>query len=133
MLRSRASKIGYRRRYKIALFVKTGATECAIMHPSERNGELTMKKMLSVVALSLALVGCMDKPKTYICGNEAFEVTSDYMKVVQGKSTGVVMDNISKNQYKLFTPIGTVFYTVNENTIDIKVGVYQNTLTCEVK
>lgn len=72
MLWRRASKIGYRRRYKIALFVKTGATECAIMHPSERNGELTMKKMLSVVALSLALVGCMDKPKTYICGNEAF-------------------------------------------------------------
>lgn len=92
-----------------------------------------MKKILSVVALSLAIVGCMDKPKTYICGNEAFEVTSEYMKVVQGKSTGVVMDNISKNQYKLFTPIGTAFYTVNDSTIDIKVGVYQNTLTCEVK
>lgn len=52
MLWSRASKIGYRRRYKIALFVKTGATECAIMHPSERNGEIKMKKLLVAILLS---------------------------------------------------------------------------------
>ncbi|WZK92985.1 hypothetical protein [Enterobacter phage vB_EclS_AS5] len=92
-----------------------------------------MKKMLSVVALSLAIVGCMDKPKAYICGNEVFEVTSKYMKVVKGKNTGVVMDNISKNKYKLFTPIGTAFYTVNDSTIDVRVGIFQHTLTCEVK
>lgn len=93
-----------------------------------------MKKMLSVVALSLAIVGCMDdKPKTYVCGNEAFEVTSEYMKVVQGKNTGVVMDNIGKNQYKLFTPFGTAFYTVNDSNLDIRVGTFQHTVTCEVK
>lgn len=92
-----------------------------------------MKKILAVIALSLAVVGCGEKPKTYICGNEAFEITGDYMKVVRGKSTGLIIDNIGKNQYKLFTPIGSAFYTVNENTIDIKVGVYQHTLTCEVK
>lgn len=92
-----------------------------------------MKKMLAVIALSMAVVGCGEKPKTYICGNEAFEVTSDYIKVVGGKSRGVTMDHISGNQYKLFTPIGTAYYTVNENTIDIKVGVYQHTIACEVK
>lgn len=92
-----------------------------------------MKKMLALVVLSLCLIGCSEKPKTYICGNEAFEVTSDYMKVVRGNSAGVLIDGIGKNQYKLFTPLGTAFYTVNKNTIDIKVSVYQNTLTCEVK
>ena len=55
------------------------------------------------------------------------------MKVVRGNSAGVLIDGIGKNQYKLFTPLGTAFYTVNKNTIDIKVSVYQNTLTCEVK
>ena len=92
-----------------------------------------MKKMLALIVLSLGLIGCSEKPKTYICGNEAFEVTSDYMKVVRGNSAGVLIDGIGKNQYKLFTSLGTAFYTVNKNTIDIEVGVYQNTLTCEVK
>lgn len=92
-----------------------------------------MKKILALIVLSIGIVGCGEKPKTYICGNEAFEVTSDYMKVVRGNSAGVLIDGIGKNQYKLFTPLGTAFYTVNKNTIDIKVSVYQNTLTCEVK
>lgn len=92
-----------------------------------------MKKILALIVLSLGLIGCSEKPKTYICGNEAFEVTSDYMKVVRGNSAGVLIDGIGKNQYELFTPLGTAFYTVNKNTIDIKVSVYQNTLTCEVK
>lgn len=92
-----------------------------------------MKKILALIVLSLGLVGCGEKPKIYICGNEEFEVTSDYMKVVRGNSAGVLIDGIGKNQYKLFTPLGTAFYTVNENTIDIKVSVYNNTLTCEVK
>lgn len=92
-----------------------------------------MKKMLLAVALSLSLVGCMDKPKTYICGDLVFEVTSDYMEVVQGESAGVVMDNIGKNKYKLFTPYGTAFYTVNDSTIDARVGAFQHTVTCEVK
>ena len=38
-----------------------------------------MKKMLALIVMSLGLIGCSEKPKTYICGNEAFEVTSDYM------------------------------------------------------
>ena len=92
-----------------------------------------MKKMLALIVLSLGIIGCSEKPKTYDCGNEEFEVTSDYMKVVRGNSAGVLIDGIGKNQYKLFTPLGTAFYTVNKNTIDIEVGVYQNTLTCEVK
>ena len=92
-----------------------------------------MKKMLALVILSLGLIGCSEKPKTYICGNEAFEVTSDDIKVVRGNSAGVLIDGIGENQYKLVTPLGTAFYTVNKNTIDIKVSVYQNTLTCEVK
>lgn len=92
-----------------------------------------MKKMFALIVLCIGLIGCSEKPKTYICGNEAFEVTSDYMKVVSGKSAGVLIDGIGENQYKLFTPLGTAFYTVNKNTIDIKVSVYQNTLTCEVK
>ena len=92
-----------------------------------------MKKILALIVLSLGLVGCSEKPKTYICGNEAFEVTSGYIKVVRGNSAGVLIDGISENQYKLVTPLGTAFYTVNKNTIDIKVSVYQNTLTCEVK
>ena len=92
-----------------------------------------MKKILALIVISIGLVGCSEKPKTYICGNETFEGTSDYMKVVRGRSTGVLIDGIGKNQYKLFTPLGTAFYTVNKNTIDIKVSVYQNTLTCEVK
>lgn len=91
-----------------------------------------MKKILALIVLSLGLVGCGEKPKTYICGDEAFEVTSDNMKVVRGKSAGVLIDGIGENQYKLVTPFGTAYYTVNKNTIDIKVSVYQNTLTCEV-
>ncbi|WPJ55680.1 hypothetical protein RCIP0095_00030 [Klebsiella phage RCIP0095] len=92
-----------------------------------------MKKILALIVLSLGLIGCSEKPKTYICGNEAFEVTSDYIKAVRGNSAGVLIDSIGENQYKLVTPLGTAFYTVNKNTIDIKVSVYQNTLTCEVK
>lgn len=92
-----------------------------------------MKKMLALVILSIGLIGCSEKPKTYICGDEAFEVTSDYIKVVRGNSAGVLIDGIGESQYKLVTPLGTAFYTVNKNTIDIKVSVYQNTLTCEVK
>lgn len=92
-----------------------------------------MKKILALIVLSLVLIGCSEKPKTYICGNESFEVTSDYIKVVRGNSAGVLIDGIGENQYKLVTPLGTAFYTVNKNTIDIKVSVYQNTLTCEVK
>lgn len=53
MLWGRASKISHSRRDKIALFVKTGAKECAIMHTSKRNGVFKMKKML-VAAMLLA-------------------------------------------------------------------------------
>ena len=31
-----------------------------------------MKKMLALVVLSLGLIGCSEKPKTYDCGGEAF-------------------------------------------------------------
>lgn len=31
-----------------------------------------MKKMLALVVLSLGLIGCSEKPKTYDCGSEAF-------------------------------------------------------------
>ncbi|EDW9075405.1 hypothetical protein AV691_004257 [Salmonella enterica subsp. enterica serovar 4,[5],12:i:-] len=92
-----------------------------------------MKKMLAVIALSMAVVGCSDEPKTYICGSEAFEVTSDYMKVVGGRNKGVTIDNVSGNEYKLLTPIGSAYYKVNKNTIDISVGAFKHTLKCEVK
>lgn len=92
-----------------------------------------MKKMLALIVLSIGLIGCSEKPKTYICGNEEFEVTSDYIKVVSGKSAGVLIDGIGENQYKLFTPFGYAHYVVNKNTIDVSVGAFHNTLTCEVK
>lgn len=92
-----------------------------------------MKKMLALIAISVALVGCNDKPKTYVCGSESFEVSSDYIKVVGGNNSGVVIDNVSGNQYKLFSPLGSVFYTVNDKNIDIQVGTYKRTIECEVK
>lgn len=92
-----------------------------------------MKKMLALVVLSLGLIGCSEKPKIYDCGCEAFEVTSKYMKVVKGENSGVIIDGAGENQYKLLTPFGYANYEVNKNTIDVSVGAFHNTLTCEVK
>lgn len=92
-----------------------------------------MKKMLALVILSLGLIGCGEKPKTYDCGAETFEVTSKYMKVVNGENSGVIIDGAGENQYKLLTPFGYAHYVVNKNTIDVSVGVFHNTVTCEVK
>ncbi|WPJ52477.1 hypothetical protein RCIP0062_00028 [Klebsiella phage RCIP0062] len=92
-----------------------------------------MKKMLALVVLSLGLIGCSEKPKIYDCGSEAFEVNSKYMKVVKGENSGVIIDGAGENQYKLLTPFGYAHYVVNKNTIDVSVGAFHNTLTCEVK
>lgn len=92
-----------------------------------------MKKMLALFVLSLGIIGCSEKPKTYDCGGEAFEVTSNYMKVVKGENSGVIIDGAGENQYKLLTPFGYAHYAVNKNTIDVSVGAFHNTLTCEVK
>lgn len=92
-----------------------------------------MKKMLALVVLSLGLIGCSEKQKTYDCGSEAFEVTSKYMKVVKGENSGVIIDGAGENKYKLLTPFGYAHYVVNKNTIDVSVGAFHNTLTCEVK
>ena len=89
--------------------------------------------MLALVVLALGLIGCSEKPKTYDCGGEAFEVTSKYMKVVKGENSGVIIDGAGENQYKLLTPFGYAHYAVNKNTIDVSVGAFHNTLTCEVK
>lgn len=92
-----------------------------------------MKNMLALVVLSLGLIGCSEKQKTYDCGSESFEVTSKYMKVVNGENSGVIIDGAGENQYKLLTPFGYAHYVVNKNTIDVSVGAFHNTLTCEVK
>ncbi len=92
-----------------------------------------MKKMLALVVLSLGLIGCSEKPKTYDCGDEVVEVTSNYMKVVKGENSGVIIDGVGENQYKLFTPFGYAHYEVNKNTISVRLGVFHKTLTCEVK
>lgn len=92
-----------------------------------------MKKMLALVVLSLGLIGCSEKPKTYVCGNDTAEVTRDYIKFVKGEHAGDIIDGIGDNKYKLFTPFGFAYYTVNKNTIDVSVGAFHNTLTCEVK
>ena len=76
-----------------------------------------MKKMLALVVLSLGLIGCSEKPKTYYCGGEAFEVTSKYMKVVKGKNSGVIIDGAGENQYKLLTPFGYAHYAVKKTLL----------------